>query len=67
MTRNDFEILARHLAAMTPGIHSGDTHTAGYIEGYHAAINQVCGACSATNARFNSNLFKKACAKETRK
>ena len=69
MTRNDCEILAGHLSAMNPGTidDAGDTHTAGYIEGYNAAINQICGACSATNARFNTKVFKNACAKETSK
>lgn len=65
MTRNDIDSLARHLAAMNPGnIAIRRDHTAGYIEGYRAAINQVCGAISANHPRFNSNLFRKQCAKQ---
>ena len=67
MSRNDFEILARHLKAMYPTVSSseairGETGTdENYRDGYNAAINQVIGACSAVNARFNKGMFKRAC------
>ena len=44
MTRNDFEILARHLKAMYPTYRddepASDEH---YRDGYNTAINQVTG------------------------
>ena len=60
MTRNDFEILARHLRAMYPRNPKG-TRDGDYRDGYNAAINQVIGACSAVNARFDTDQFKRAC------
>ena len=66
MTRNDFEILARHLKAMYPSdpvepdILKRQEQLA-YRDGYNAAINQVMGACSAVNARFNAVTFRLAC------
>ena len=73
MTRNDFEILARHLKAMKPDtdfipdavLHDNDDlENAAYADGYRAAINQVSGACSSVNSRFNHDLFIKACGVE---
>ncbi len=55
MTRNDFELLARHLKAMYPPEKSD------YRDGYNTAINQVAGACSAAHARFDVDRFKHAC------
>ena len=60
MTRNDFEILARHLRAMYPRNPKG-TRDGDYRDGYIAAINQVIGACSAVNSRFDAAKFKAAC------
>ena len=63
MTRNDFELLARNLAAMRPAPESEgvigypDDHCAGY----DTAINQVAGACRSSNARFDIGKFKRAC------
>ncbi len=70
MTRNDFEILARHLKAMNPGTafcpeDSDDDAENSYRDGYRAAINQVMGACSAVNARFDRDRFLKACGVST--
>ncbi len=62
MTRNDFEILARHLKAMYPTPRSDEPATdVHYRDGYNTAINQVIGACSAVNARFVTKTFKAAC------
>ena len=72
MTRNDFEILARHLKAMYPEdaeyeAPAGLTENIdgleeeAYADGYRCAINQVCGACSAVNARFDADAFRAAC------
>lgn len=61
MTRNDFETLARHLKAMYPEIDgTEDQSDIDYRDGYNAAINQVAGACSAVNARFDVAIFKAA-------
>jgi len=64
MTRNDFEILARHLKAMYPERENWEqsgSELNDYRDGYNTAINQVMGACSAVNARFDSSKFKSAC------
>ena len=66
MTRNDFEILARHLKAMYPSdpVESDilkRQEQLAYRDGYNAAINQVIGACSAVNSRFDTAKFKAAC------
>ena len=61
MTRNDFEILARHLKAMNPSLPSDNIVEASYANGYRCALNQVMGACSAVNARFDRKQFLKAC------
>ena len=61
MKKNDFEILARHLKAMNPAVDGNTSKYTSYCEGYRAAINQVMGACSAVNARFDRKQFLKAC------
>lgn len=62
MTRTDFELLARGLKAMYPTQRSdepaSDVH---YRDGYNAALNQVAGTCSSSNARFDADKFKAAC------
>jgi len=74
MTRNDFEILARHLKAMYPEAPEYESPTglelaegleeSGYRDGYNTAINQVAGACRAVNNRFDADKFKAACGHE---
>lgn len=62
MARNDFEILARHLKALYPKIDGTENQSdVDYRDGYNAAISQVIGACSAVNARFDTERFKAAC------
>jgi len=78
MTRNDFEILARHLRAMRPDIPTmedqpetevilypeeldGPVYKIGYLDGYRAAVDQVMGAASSVNPRFNGKTFLRAC------
>jgi len=62
VTRNDFEILAKHLKAMYPKIDGTENQSdVDYRDGYNAAINQVVDACSAGNARFDKGKFKRAC------
>lgn len=60
MTRNDFELIADRLKAMYPKPEA-DTQ---YRDGYNAAINQIAGACGASNSRFNIDRFKAACGVE---
>lgn len=62
MSRNDFEILARHLKAMYPDVleHGADQSDIDYRDGYNTAINQVAGACSSVNPRFDADKFKAA-------
>ena len=59
MTRNDFELLARHLKAINPTPQVMGQND--YCDGYNAAINQICGACSTSNSRFDIDRFKQAC------
>lgn len=57
MTQKDFYLIADRLRAMYPS----PSTDAQYREGYNAALNQVAGACGASNPRFNIDLFKAAC------
>lgn len=65
MTRNDFELLARSLRATHPSVVHPDIVERGarkhYCDGYNAAINQITGACSSSNARFDADRFRSAC------
>ncbi len=69
MTRNDFELLANALKSERAGMAENSAHAAFHInetnmarrEGFRAAVNVVAGVCAASNARFNRNLFFKAC------
>ena len=62
MTRTDFELIARHLKAMYPTQRSDEPASdVDYRDGYNTAINQIAGACSASNSRFDVSRFRLAC------
>ena len=59
MTKKDYILIAARLCAMLPAI--GDGENTDYANGYRAAVNQVIGALSTDNPRFNVARFRAAC------
>ena len=58
MTRKNYILIAAHLKAMLPVMFD---HDYDYASGYRAAINQVIGALSSDNPRFDVARFRAAC------
>lgn len=63
MTRNDFEILARHLKALKPPPADGDTYLAGRMIQWEHTVEEIAAMCSYFQPRFNEERFYKACNK----
>lgn len=65
MTRKDFALIASRLNAMYPTQRSDEPSSdAHYRDGYNTAVNQIAGACSASNPNFDMDRFKTACGVE---